>query len=301
MPLKTRFIVNLRSGGAARLVGPVREFARQRDAEVALTEHVRHASTLAAQAVTDGIELVVAVGGDGTMNEVATALVGTSATLGLIPAGSGDGFGRHLGLHGPLPHALGILDHGRIQTIDTGVADGHAFFCAAGIGFEAEIAHRFNQSHRRGFFRYLLTSARAFRTWTPQDYTLSQGLHRQTLRAFTLVVANASQYGNNARIAPRACMYDGKLDLCVVPPLTLWNLPTLAARLFTGKIDSAPGVVSRQSERFVIERAAPGFLHTDGELHEAGTRIEFTMRPASLRVKVPAGADAEARRRETFA
>lgn len=286
LPLKTRFIVNLRSGGAARLVGPVREFAQQRGADVVLTEHVRHASALAAEAIAEGFELVVAVGGDGTMNEVATALVGTQATLGLIPAGSGDGFGRHLGLHGPVQHALRILDHGRIQTIDTGVADGHAFFCAAGIGFEAEIAHRFNQSHRRGFFRYLLTSARAFRTWQPQEYTLAHGVRRETLRAFTLVVANASQYGNNARIAPRARMDDGKLDLCVVPPLTLWNIPPLAARLFAGNIDSAPSVVSQQRERFVIERAAPGFLHTDGELHEAGTRLEFTVRPASLRVMV---------------
>ncbi len=253
-----------------------------------MTEHTRHAYALASEAVAAGCELVVAVGGDGTMNEVATALVATPAILGLIPAGSGDGLGRHLGLHGSVRHALHIIDHGRIQLIDTGVADGHAFFCAAGIGFEAEIAQRFNQLRRRGFLRYLLTSARTLRTWRAPEYTITSQDYQTTRRAFTLVVANACQYGNNARIAPRAQVDDGELNLCVVPPVTPWNAIPLAARLFSGSIDSAPNVISRRATQVVVERREPGPLHTDGEVHHAGTRIEFSVRPGSLRVLTPA-------------
>lgn len=280
--------MNLRSRGGAARVAAVREFARARGAEVKVTEHTRHAFALAGEAVAEGCELIVAVGGDGTMNEVATALVATPAILGLVPAGSGDGLGRHLGLHGSLPHALHVLDHGRIQIIDTGLADGHAFFCAAGMGFEAELAHRFNQLHRRGFLRYLLTGAKVLRTWQPQVYTISAPDFQLQRRAFTLVVANACQYGNNAKIAPRARVDDGELDLSVVPPLTCWNALPLAARLFAGSIDSAPNMLCRRSRTFVVERANPGLLHTDGELHQAGTRVEFNIRPASLRVLTPA-------------
>lgn len=253
-----------------------------------MTKHGRHAFALAGEAVAAGCDLVVAVGGDGTMNEVATALVGTPTVLGLIPAGSGDGLGRHLGLHGSVRHALHILDHGRIKLIDTGVADGHAFFCAAGLGFEAEIAQRFNQLHRRGFLRYLLTSARTLRTWRAPEYTISSRDYQTTRRAFTLVVANACQYGNNARIAPRAQVDDGELDLCVVPPLSVWNAAPLAIRLFSGSIDSARNLICRRTTHVVVERAAPGLLHTDGEVHHAGARVEFSIRPASLRVLTPA-------------
>jgi len=222
------------------------------------------------------------------MNEVASALAGTSASLGLVPCGSGDGLGRHLGIHGPTSHALDILNHGRPAIIDTAEADGHPFFTAAGIGFEAEIAQRFNTLHRRGFARYLTTAAKAFREYRPQTYLVSHGGRRETLHAFTLAVANASQYGNNARIAPAARVDDGQLDLCAVPPVGFANAAPLLARLFRGTLDRAAGVVSRQGTRFVVERPAPGPLHTDGELHAAGVRLEFIVRPASLRILVPA-------------
>jgi diacylglycerol kinase family enzyme len=254
---------------------------------VAVTERPRHATELAARALAEHSELIVAVGGDGTMNEVASVLVGTEAIFGLIPCGSGDGLGRHLGIHGTIPHALAVLHQGRPHAIDTGLADGHAFFTAAGLGFEAEIAQRFNRLHRRGFARYLTTSARAFWSWEPQDYVIGHDDHREPVRAFTLTVSNANQYGNNARIAPDARIDDGLLDLCTVPPIGFWNAMPLAAHLFRGSIGRVRGVTIRRGSVFIVERGAPGLLHTDGELHAAGTRIEFSVRPASLRIMVP--------------
>jgi diacylglycerol kinase family enzyme len=286
--LRTRFIVNPRSGRAAQALPAVREFARRQQAEVTVTEHARQAPELARLAVAGGCDLVVAVGGDGTMNEIAGVLAGTPVTLGLIPCGSGDGLGRHLGIHGSVRRALEILLTGRVRVIDSGLADGHPFFTVAGLGFEAEIARRFNQLQHRGFFRYLTTSTTAFLRWQPQEFAVTHDGGRETFRCFTLAVANASQYGNNAYIAPGAQVDDGQLNLSTIPPITGWNALPLVLRLFHGTLGRVRGVDLRRSTRFVIERAAPGLLHTDGEVHLAGSRIEFTLRPASLRLMVPA-------------
>ncbi len=252
------------------------------------TTHPRHAAELATRALEEDCALIVVAGGDGTMNEVASVLTGTGATLGLVPCGSGNGLGRHLGIHGSVTHAIRLLTEGVPRLIDSGQADGHPFFTVAGLGFEAEIADRFNRLPRRGFLRYLLLSARVFASWRPHDYTVSHGAVREKVRAFTLAVANASQYGNNARIAPGARTDDGLLDLCAVPPISLWNALPLTVRLFAGTIDRAPSVVSRRHARFLVERSAPGLLHTDGEVHPAGPSVEFIVRPASLRVMMPA-------------
>ncbi len=282
--MRTRFVVNTRSGRAAAVYPEVRRFAEARGAEIVLTERARHGRELAAQAVAEGYERIVAVGGDGTMNEVATALVGTTATLGLVPCGSGDGLGRCLGLHGSLSRALRVLDTGASRLIDVGWADGHAFFTAAGIGFEAEIATRFNRLRRRGFFRYLTTSAKTFTAWQPQEYRIDENGATRTVTAFTLSVANADQYGNNARIAPGARVDDGLLNLTAVPTVTVFNAIPLATRLFAGNVDQATGVVSLCGPRFVVHRQAPGPLHTDGEVHDAGLTIGFEVQARALRV-----------------
>jgi diacylglycerol kinase (ATP) len=255
---------------------------------VKVTERPRHASEIARQALADRYELIVAVGGDGTMNEVATTLVDTDATFGLVPCGSGDGLGRHLGIHGSTARALEILVSGHPHRIDTGMADEHPFFTAAGIGFEADIAQRFNQLHRRGFARYLSTSAKAFRQSRSLSCTISTPLGSEQVRAFTLTATNANQYGNNARIAPDALVDDGMIDLCTVPPVGFWNAMPLAMHLFHGTIGRVSGVCIRRGNHFVVERpSSPGLLHTDGEVHEAGARIVFTVRPSSLRIMVP--------------
>lgn len=286
--VKSCFIVNLRSGRAARARPAVEEFARRRGATLRLTTHARHAFTLAREALADGCELVVAVGGDGTMNEVASALVGTPATLGLIPCGSGDGLGRHLGIHGSVTRALRLLHEGRPRRIDTATADGHPFFTTAGLGFEAEIADRFNRLQKRGFLRYLMTGAAVLRSCEPQEFVVTHGDRREIFPGFSLTVANASQYGNGARIAPSARIDDGLLDLCVIPAVNSRNLMPLVARLFHGTIGRVTGVELRRGARFVIEQLRPGLLHTDGEVHPAGTRVEFAVQPLSLGILCPA-------------
>ena len=287
--MQTLFIVNPRSGRASRVLPAVRAYATTTGAGLTLTTGPQHATTLAADAVSRGVGRIVAVGGDGTLNEVAGALVGTRSTLGLVPCGSGNGLGRHLGIHGPIAHVLAIIRDGHSQLIDTGLADGRPFFTAAGLAFEAEIAARFNRLQRRGFLRYLRTSAGALPTMGASSLVkISHAGGSHEVRAFTLAVANADQYGNRARIAPGARVDDGMLDLTAVPPLSVFNALPLLARLFHGSLDKIPNVLRLRAAHFIVERAGPGLIHTDGETHPAGERVAFDVRPASLRILVPA-------------
>jgi len=285
--LQTRFIVNPRAGAARAAADAVRAAAARLGATVEFTTGPRHASTLAAQAIADGCGLIVAVGGDGTLNEVASRLVGTSAILGLVPCGSGNGLGRHLGVHGSVRRSLHLLSSGKPRRIDTGIVDGHPFFTVAGLGFEAEVSAAFNLLSTRGFFRYLGTAARLWRQHRSEDCRIEADGRHFSARLFTLAVANTDQYGNRARISPGARIDDGLLDLTVIPSVSLGQAVPLLTRLFTGTIAGGRGVQRAQAARIAIERSRPGLIHTDGEIHAAGLRIEFSVLPGSLSVLAP--------------
>lgn len=299
LPLKVRFIFNPHSGSNRRnphlhqrAVAFIAE--HKLDGSVVATERPRHATELAARAVGEGCTHVVAIGGDGTMNEVATALVGTAAIFGLIPCGSGNGLGRHLGIHKAGHGAFRTLLEGRPLAIDTGMINDFPFFCAAGTGFEALIASRFATLTSRGFSGYLRTSASAWWAYQPERYTIHHAKGLVQVDAFTLAVANSSQYGNNAYIAPRASVHDGLLDLTAVPRVGLVNAGPLLWRLFNGSIDRGTNVTHVQGESFVIERAKPGWIHTDGEPRATTARLEVSLKPQSLRIMVPCLAEGSA-------
>lgn len=294
MPLpRARFIFNPRSGHNARnpwLLEHTRAFIAEHrlDAAVVPTERPRHATELARRALDEGCGLIVAIGGDGTMNEVAAALVGSGATLGLIPCGSGNGLGRHLGIPGPGKGAFRALLSGRSRAIDTGVIDGHPFFNAAGLGFDAVLSQRFNSLEKRGLRSYVPATLRTLRGYKPDTYSIaSPGRAPVKVRGFIASVANSDQYGNDCFIAPGARVDDGLLDLTVLPGLTVLNTLPLAVRLFTKRIDGARGVERLRAERFAITRSNAGPIHTDGEVREAGAEVEIAVRPASLRIAVP--------------
>ncbi len=291
--MKARFIFNPHSGSNPRnpcLRDRAREFIARHgwDAAVVSTERPRHATELARRAIDEGCTLVVAIGGDGTMNEVASALIGTETVFGLIPCGSGNGLGRHLGIPGPGHGAFRALREGRPVAIDTGVLNANPFFSAAGLGFEALIAGRFASLANRGFTGYLRTSAAAWRDYRPETYVIHHARGTDRVEAFTLALANSAQYGNNAFIAPGASVNDGRLDLTAVPPVNWLNAVSLLWRLFHGSLDRVPSVLRLQDTRFVIERPKPGWAHTDGEPRAEIARLEVGIRPRSLRIMVPA-------------
>jgi diacylglycerol kinase (ATP) len=299
--MKTRFIVNPTSGRnrhRPRLSATLRDFiaSHSLDADVATTDGPGHATVLAREAALAGCTRVVAVGGDGTMNEVAQALLHTPAALALVPCGSGNGLALHLGLPTSLRGALDLIagDGARVAALDTGSANGRPFFNAMGLGLDADVSRRFNTLTRRGLPAYVRTVLATLRELRAERVTLSVPGHRETLDVLLVAVANSDQYGNHARIAPGARVDDGSLDLIAVQPVGAFACVGLAARLFLGRFDASPSVRRLRGPRFVIERSAPGIIHTDGETHATSERIEVLVHPRSLRLLVPVGTRAVA-------
>jgi diacylglycerol kinase (ATP) len=289
---RMRFIFNPRSGHNARtpyLLEHARTFVAHHrlSASVVLTEHPRHATALAREAVADGCKLVVAIGGDGTLNEVAAGLIGTDAALGLVPCGSGNGLGRHLGIPNPGDGAFRNLLHGHIRVIDTGTVNGLPFFNLMGIGFDAEISARFNRLTRRGLPAYVATTLRAWWGYRPLKCTIHHDEKTISTEAFLLTVANSDQYGNDCYIAPGARVDDGQLDLVVLRGVNLLNAGPLAARLFLKKIDGSRNTLRLRGTRFEIHRPSRAPIHTDGEVHHLEERLLVKVQPRSLRVIVP--------------
>jgi len=289
-----RIIFNPKSGRAGRnvrLAPLLREFVGSLNggAELVFTEGPGHATVLAAEAAALGYERVVTVGGDGTLNETAQGLLHRPVALALVPCGSGNGLARHL--HLPLnPVAalkLAARPDAAIRVIDTGSADGHPFFNVMGLGLDAEVSLRFNKLHQRGFSSYVTTAWQAFRAQRPERCTISDGHHRESADVFLLTVANSEQWGNEAKIAPGAQVDDGKMDVVAVAPLNLLTAVGFASRLFLGNVLHSSYARHWRGARFQIERAAPGWIHTDGETHQASAVLEIITVPASLRVIVP--------------
>lgn len=290
---KIRFVVNPCSGHNRRrpwLAQAIRDFAARHslEAQVVVTEGPHHATELAQTAAREGFTLVAAVGGDGTMNEVAQGLIGTPTALAIVPCGSGNGLALHLGLPRALDTALSLIrTGGRLVPIDTGTLNELPFCNAMGLGFDAEISRRFNRLTRRGLPAYLRTGWTALRELRPEKVAITANGRRYEVEALVVTVANSDQYGNNARIAPGARVNDGQLDLVVVKPMGLFRLACAVPRLFLGSIDRVPAIMRVQASEFVIERAAPGVVHTDGETHDAPARLVVRAQPGSLRVLVP--------------
>ncbi len=291
--MKIRFIYNPRAGrnaGHPSLLGRLRSFIAEHapDATIMPTEQQHHATELARSAVEDGCGLVVAVGGDGMVNEVAQSLVGSAAILGFMPCGSGNGLSRHFGLPGPDDRAFRTLLGGRVRQIDTGTANGIPFFNIMGAGLDAEIGRQFNGLSRRGLVPYFRIGLRAWLRLRPESFAITDPTTTLRTQATLVSVANATQYGSGVCIAPRALVDDGELDLVVVRPAGFLRSICLLARLFLNSSDRSPMVIHRRSAGFLIERAAPGWIHTDGEVHQTGARIEVLVKPRSLRVMAPA-------------
>jgi diacylglycerol kinase (ATP) len=292
--MKIRFIFNPRSGRAGRnapLLPLLKAFVadRSNDCDLWCTEGPGHATEIARDAVNIGCARVVAVGGDGTVNEVAQALIHTPAALGLVPCGSGNGLALHLGLPRRAGEALHLAagTSGRVAEIDTGSANGLIFVNAMGLGLDAAVARRFNGLTRRGLPAYARTALAAFFNRTTELCHVSAGNQRETINALLIAVANSDQYGNNARIAPHARVDDGLLDLVAVRPVGFLGAALLGARLFAGSIDRSKRVRRLKGARFHIERPSAGLIHTDGETHMAGACVEVSVQMRSLRVVVP--------------
>ena len=254
--------------------------------EIVLTQRAGHAEELARQAAAEHYDVVFAWGGDGTINEVARGLAFTDTALALVPAGSGNGLARALGVPLRPAAALAHAVHRPARPIDTGSLGGRFFVNVAGVGLDAEIAARFGGAgSRRGALPYVSIALQAGLRYRPIEYTIHLADDRFTARALIVALANSPQYGNGAIVAPRAALDDGLLDLVVVHDRSLFGRLAGASRLFTRTLHRATGVVMRQVTRVTIEATVPLRFHADGDAFEAGSRLEGTVHPGALKIR----------------
>jgi diacylglycerol kinase (ATP) len=293
--MSVTIIINPISGGAspeqararAQLASAVID--RHGDpAEVFVTEGRGHARELAKAAVRRGARLVISWGGDGTLNEVASALAfQEDVPLGLVPAGSGNGFARELGVDMKAERAIADAIRAEPRAIDLGEVDDRLFVNVAGFGFDAFVAAEFDKrGSRRGFAGYAAITARALLTYVPQSYTITTAEGCKVSRAILVTVANSAQFGNGARIAPRALLDDGLLDLVVVEERARWRTICSVPRLFDGTVERIPGCSIGHIERATIESDRPLLFHVDGEPVQGGNSARIRIHPAALRVAV---------------
>jgi diacylglycerol kinase (ATP) len=291
--MKTLFIVNARSGTRRKYDVAALIAATYRGAhEIAPCQRKEDLDDLIDAAERDGFDVICAVGGDGTVHEVARRLAHRPLALGILPIGSGNGFARHLGLPMDPRTCLGACGGRRIVTIDTATVNGIPFLGTMGVGFDALIADRFAASHVRGMATYVQVGARAFFAYSPDDYELALDGEPLRRRAFVVAVANASQYGNNARIAPRASVTDGLLDVVLVDAVSLPAALLLMIQLLRGTIERSSKVTIRRARHIELRRSAAGPAHLDGEPFTLPETLTIEVRPASLRVLVPDGCGA---------
>ncbi|MDO5016924.1 MAG: diacylglycerol kinase family lipid kinase [Porphyromonas sp.] len=248
------------------------------------TEHEGHGYQLAQEALDSDYDVIVAVGGDGTVNEVAHALVGSDKILGVVPNGSGNGLARELLIPMDAKAATDTLLRHSVATIDTCTVNGTPFFVTCGIGFDAKISKEFARSESRGIRTYAKEAITQFFNYEPKDYHLLIDGREVTATAFLVAVANASQYGNNAFIAPTASMVDGLLDVTILKSFPNVEAPKIAFQLFTKDIDNSEFTSLYKGKEIIIQSATPVNYHIDGEPMPKAKELEIKINPHSLNV-----------------
>ena len=262
--------------------------------EISFTEYPGHASELTRQALDKGANCVIAVGGDGTVNEIARAMLRSDAVLGIIPKGSGNGLARELHIPMDVRRAIDLIIKGHVSTIDCCKANGRIFFCTCGVGFDAFVSLKFAHAGKRGLLTYLEKTLQESLKYQPETYELKTENGVTKYKAFLIACGNASQYGNNAYIAPQATLTDGLLDVTILEPFTVLDVPSLAFQLFNKTIDQNSRIKTFRCRRLCIRRTAPGVVHFDGDPMETDADVNIELIQRGLRVVVPQAAEKDA-------
>jgi len=242
---------------------------------------------IAKKSLDQWFDIIVAVGGDGTVNEVASALVNTKVPLGIIPIGSGNGLARGLGIPLRIKQATQTIIKGKVQQIDVGKMQGRYFFATAGAGFESVVGKRFNEGIIRGPLPYIFWGFHEFLRYKPQEVVLKFDHQIIRKKALLVAIANTMQLGNGAIIAPQAKPDDGLLDVCIIDDINilqaLFNLPSL----FTGLIENNPYTKFYRTSNLEIVRPQAAPIHVDGETLDGDKILNVSLLPNALNVITP--------------
>lgn len=278
------FVMNLKSGTTT----PAKKnkikalISKLPDCELIFTEYVGHATEIAQKAVIEGIEKVIAIGGDGTVNEVGKGLIGSKTALGIIPIGSGNGLARHLKIPLKTEKAIQFAVNQSIVKIDVCFLNEIPFFCTAGVGFDAEVANEFAKQQSRGLKTYAKMALKSFRTFKPEHYNFD---NQDDKTAFAITFANATQYGNNAMISPKSKIDDGLIEMVVLKPFPFGAAPIIGVRLFRGTLPNSRYIEMESGEEFSLKSKKDFLIHYDGEPLQLNTNeIKVSIQKQSLNV-----------------
>ncbi len=300
MKKRILFIINPISGTTSKRDIP--EFITQNidhdlfDFDIQMTQGPGDATTMAHAASERGLDAVVAVGGDGTVNEVARALVHTSTALGIIPCGSGNGLARHLLIPRDIRKSLDMINDFVVHDLDYCVINDMPFFCTCGMGFDAFVSQKFAEAGKRGPVTYVQKVLEEGLKYRPETYILKDDTGTQCYKAFLITCANASQYGNNAYIAPQASMSDGLMDVVIMEPFNVLEAPQIAIDMFSKTLNKSSRIKTFRTKHLTIHREEPGVIHYDGDPAMTGKDIDVHVEEKGIRIIVNPSGDKRQRR-----
>ncbi|WP_378984833.1 diacylglycerol/lipid kinase family protein [Pedobacter lithocola] len=290
--LNILFVLNPISGGKAKSTIPTlidKYLDKEKfNANFRITEYVGHAREIVDEALNKNFDIIVAAGGDGTINEVASKVLEYKKIMGIIPLGSGNGLARFL--HIPqrnIKEAIRVINNLKTDKIDSATFNNKCFFNLAGMGFDAHLSSAFSKDKKRGLAGYVKLSLMEVFSYKNETYNLNIDGIDYTRKAFAVTVANSSQYGNDVYIAPGASVKDGLLDVCIIKPFSLFQLPVLSYVMLKGKAENSDMIEIIKGKNIKISRVKDGPVHVDGEPLLMGSEIEININPLSLEVIVP--------------
>jgi YegS/Rv2252/BmrU family lipid kinase len=285
---KITFIINPKSGTHSKdelpqLIADTLDL-EQFDYDIRMTEYAGHAAEMAREEAENGTDIVAAVGGDGTVNEVARSLTHKQTALAIVPCGSGNGLARHLCLPMDAKKAIMMINACKIESFDYGVINGQPFFCTCGMGFDAFISLKFAEAGKRGPVTYAENVLKEGLKYKPETYEVEDESGARRYKAFLIACANASQYGNNAYIAPGATMKDGEMDVIIMEPFDVLDAPQIAADLFMKTLGNNSKIKTFRTKRLHIHRKQEGAIHFDGDPMMTDADIDVRIEHEGIRI-----------------
>lgn len=257
------------------------------DHEIIYTKYKGHAVEISKQAANEKVDAVIAVGGDGSINEVVRGIVNSDTALGIIPRGSGNGLARTLKIPFSTSGAMDVINNFNKKSIDTGSVNDHVFINVAGVGFDGLVAEKFAENSQRGFLGYLRIVTLEYTSYVPKKYTLEiDGTHVESDALF-VSFANSQQFGYNTVIAPKAALDDGLLDVCIVQKPPLIEIPLLARMMYLKRIDESKYVKTYKAKSIILKREQDIAVNIDGEPVKTVKELLIQVNPSSLKVIVP--------------
>jgi len=285
---KILFIINPISGGhnKAKIIKSIPKLLDNNKFDISITHTKRagHAKAIANEAVKKEMNIVVAVGGDGTINEVASQLVNTGTTLAIVPCGSGNGLARDLGISLQYKKAIQQINSLNIKKIDVGICNHQYFFSLAGIGYDAKVAYDFNRGKKRKFLGYVWAILKNYFCLKNQYYEIELEHEKNVAQCFFVAIANCSQWGYGVKVAPAAKLDDGvfNINLCKKP--SVFFIISFIIKLLSKNIDTSKYCVSKSSKKISIYSNDDFFYHLDGDAKEKTRHIEVVLLQEALNV-----------------